>query len=116
VYQLTYGEAFDYIEATRRVGAGGLALPQTKLFSRITYPISIFTLVLIGFAVAGKRRRGGKGFFIAFGFVVTILYLVATKMAEPFGTNEVISPLSAAIIPHLLFLAGGLMMLRRAET
>lgn len=116
VYQLTYGEAFDYIEATRRVGAGGLALPQTKLFSRITYPISIFTLVLIGFAVAGKRRRGGKGFFIAFGFVVTILYLVATKMAEPFGTNEVISPLSAAIIPHLLFLAGGLVMLRRAET
>lgn len=115
VYQLTYREAFDYIEATRRVGAGGLALPQTKLYSRMAYPISVFILILIGFAVATRQHKGGKGFFIAFGFAITILYLVVSKIAEPFGTNEVIAPLTAALLPHLLFLSGGLILLRRAE-
>ncbi len=108
IYQLTYPEAENYIASIERSGAGNVELPKVQLYSRYAYPFSIIVVIIVGFALASVRRSGGKGFYIAAGLTVSFLYLVMMKVIEPFGGKGEISPLLAAILPHLIFLVIGI--------
>lgn len=111
IYQLTYPEAFIYIESIERIGAGRTSLPQTQLYSRIAYPISVFVVCLIGFALAAERRRGGRGFYIASGLGISIIYLAFMKIIEPFGYAGTLTPEFASFFPHALFFLIGIILL-----
>lgn len=111
IYQLTYPEAFEYLRSIQRIGAGGIELPMVQLYGRIAYPVSIFTVCLIGFALAAQRRKGGKGFYIGAGLGVSFIYLAFMKVIEPFGAAGTVSPLFAAIFPHAFFLLIGIILL-----
>lgn len=115
IYQLTYPQAFEYINSISRIGAGGITLPQVQLYGRITYPISILVVCLIGFALATERRKGGKGVYIASGLAISFVYLSMMKVIEPFGIAGTLSPAFTAIFPHALFLSLGIGMLIYAK-
>jgi lipopolysaccharide export system permease protein len=115
IYQLTYPQALEYIESIKRIGAGGVTLPQVQLFSRMAYPFSIVVVCLIGFALATERRKGGKGVYIASGLAISFIYLSMMKVIEPFGIAGTVSPEFAAIFPHAFFLSLGLGMLIYAK-
>lgn len=108
IYQLTYPEARKYIRSIERSGAGNVGTPKVQLYGRYAYPFSIIVLIIVGFSIASVRRQGGKGFYIAAGLAVSFLYLVMMKVIEPFGGSGEMSPLLAALLPHLLFLGLGL--------
>ena len=108
IYQLSYAEAFQYIDGIKRSGASGIEIPQVQLYARMAYPFSIVVVLFIGFAVAAVRRRGGKGVYIAAGLVISFLYLVIMKIMEPFGALGLLPPIWATLIPHLLFLCVGI--------
>jgi len=111
IYQLTYPEAREYLESIRRIGAGGIELPQVQLYGRMAYPISIITVCLIGFALAAQRRKGGKGFYIGAGLGISFIYLSFIKVIEPFGASGVLSPFIAAVFPHIFFLTVGILLM-----
>jgi lipopolysaccharide export system permease protein len=115
IYQLTYPQALEYIESIRRIGAGGITLPQVQLYGRMAYPISILVVCLIGFALATERRKGGKGFYIATGLAISFVYLSFMQVIEPFGIAGTVTPEFAALFPHAVFLALGLGMLLAAK-
>ncbi len=115
IYQLSYPEAFQYVASIERIGAGGISLPLTQLYGRIAYPLSIFVVSLIGFAIATERRKGGKGFYIAAGLVISFIYLAFMKIIEPFGAAGTFSPAVAAFLPHLVFLVFGIGLLLYAK-
>ncbi|MEX2601387.1 MAG: LptF/LptG family permease [Balneolaceae bacterium] len=109
-YQLSYPEAFEYIESIRRIGAGEINLPLVQIYNRIVYPVSILVVCLIGFSLSSQRRKGGKGFYIGGGLFVSFSYIVLMKVLEPVGAAGTITPLTAALLPHLLFLGTGLLL------
>lgn len=111
IYQLTYPEAFIYINSIERIGAGGTSLPRTQLYSRIAYPLSVFVVCLLGFSIAAERRKGGRGFYIAAGLGTSLIYLAFMKIIEPFGYAGTLSPEVASFFPHLLFLLIGWILL-----
>ncbi len=115
VYQLTYGEAQDYILAIERSGAGGVEIPKVHFYGRLAYPLSILVVILIGFSIASERRRGGKGVYIATGLIISFLYLAFMKIAEPFGYYGTITPAMAATIPHISFFVLGSILLLIAK-
>lgn len=115
IYQLTYPEALSYIHAIQRSGAGRISLPQIQLYGRMAYPLSIIGVVLIGFAIASVRRRGGKGVYIAAGLTISFLYLAFMKLIEPFGSEGAIHPMVAALLPHLTFFMVGVVLLISAR-
>jgi lipopolysaccharide export system permease protein len=108
IYQLTYPEAQSYIASIERSGAGNVELPKVQLYGRYAYPFSIIVVTIVGFALASVRRQGGRGFHIASGLAISFIYLVMMKVIEPFGGSGVISPITAAVLPHLVFLLIGL--------
>jgi lipopolysaccharide export system permease protein len=111
IYQLSYREAVDYIVSIKRSGAGGVNIPTVQYYGRLAYPLSIIVVILIGFAVASVRRRGGKGIYLAVGLTISFLYLAFMKIAEPFGYYGTISPAMAAALPHISFFLVGLILL-----
>jgi lipopolysaccharide export system permease protein len=115
IYQLTYPEAQNYIQSIERSGAGTVELPKVQLYGRYAYPFSIIVVIIVGFALASVRRKGGKGFYIAAGLVVSFLYLVMMKVIEPFGGKGTIDPMVAALLPHLFFLIVGIGILYNAR-
>ncbi len=115
IYQLTYKEAQEYIQSIERSGAGSVNVPKVQYLGRVIYPISIIIVMIVGFAVASVRRRGGKGIYIAAGLTISFLYLAFMKIAEPFGYYGNISPLTAVSIPHIFFLIVGVILLLKAK-
>lgn len=115
IYQLTYPEAIDYIDSIERSGAGNINMPKVQFYGRLVYPLSIIIVIIIGFAVASVRRRGGKGVYLAAGLAISFLYLAFMKIAEPFGYYGTISPELAASIAHICFFVVGLFMLITAK-
>jgi len=115
IYQLTYPEAMEYISSIRRIGAGGISLPQVQLYSRMAYPISIIVMCIIGFAIATERRKGGKGFYIATGLSFSFIYLTMMKVIEPFGAAGTVNPEFAAFFPHIFFFVLGIISLLIAK-
>lgn len=115
IYQLTYPEAFNYIQSIKRSGASNTELPQVQFYGRLAYPFSIVVSIIVGFAIASVRRRGGRGFHIAAGLTISFLYLALMKVIEPFGGEGALEPWMAAGIPHLFFLLVGLLLLLTAR-
>lgn len=115
IYQLTYPEAMEYIQAIERSGAGNISLPQVQLYGRLSYPFSILVVMVVGFSIASSRRKGGRGFYIAAGLTISFLYLAFMEIVEPFGSSGALDPLIATIIPHLLFLIVGLILFLTAK-
>lgn len=111
IYQLSYPDAFQYINSIERIGAGGTSLPRTQLYSRIAYPVSIFVVCLIGFSIAAERRKGGRGFYIAAGLSISIIYLAFMKILEPFGYVDTLTPQMASFLPHTIFFVIGIVLL-----
>lgn len=115
IYQLTYPEAIEYINSIKRSGAGGIELPQVQLYGRIAYPFSIIGVIIIGFAFASVRRRGGKGAYLAAGLTISFLYLAFMKIIEPFGYYGAIPPIVAATLPHIFFFLIGIFLMIQAK-
>ena len=115
IYQLSYVEAQDYIASIIRSGAGGVNIPKVQYFGRLAYPISIIVVMIIGFAVASVRRRGGRGIYLAVGLAISFLYLAFMKIAEPFGYYGTITPQMAATLPHVSFFIVGIILMLTAK-
>ncbi|MEO1023053.1 MAG: LptF/LptG family permease, partial [Bacteroidota bacterium] len=115
VYQLSYAEAQEYISSILRSGAGSVNIPKVHFYGRLAYPFSLPVVILVGFAVASVRHRGGKGIYIGAGLSISFLYLAFMKIIEPFGYYGAISPWMAATIAHLFFLVVGIIMLIKAK-
>lgn len=113
VYQLTYPEAWQYIESLKRVGVGGLELPQVQFYGRLVYPLSILIVTLLGVAIASIRFNGGTGMHLGIGLAVSFLYLAMMKLIEPFGYSGLLSPAMTTLFPHLFFLATTLIVVWR---
>jgi len=115
IYQLSYIEAQDYIDSIIRSGAGGVNIPKVHYFGRLAYPISILVVIIIGFAVASVRRRGGRGIYLAVGLAISFLYLAFMKIAEPFGYYGTITPEMASTLPHITFFVIGVVLMITAK-
>jgi lipopolysaccharide export system permease protein len=115
VYQLTYPEVAEYISSLNRSGAEGIAMPKVQFYTRLAYPFSILVITIIALAVASERRKGGKGFYLGVGLVVTILYLAFMKIMEPFGYSGTIDPVTTAVLPHLFFAIIGIVLFMKAK-
>lgn len=111
ISQLTYLQARHYIQSLKRSGVSSIERPKVKFYSRLAYPLSILVVSFIGFSLAAVRRRGGKGFYIFLGLIISFIYLAFMKIIQPFGANGSLTPVQAALIPPILFLLIGIGLL-----
>ncbi len=80
--------------------------------------IAVATLVIIlfGAPLATSSRRGGTAYGIGVALGSTILYLLLFRLAGAAGQSGALSPVLSAWLPNMLFLACGLILLKRVRT
>jgi len=61
-------------------------------------------LVFMGVIVSSRKSRGGTGFQIALGFLLSFIFILFFMMARTFAEAGSLEPLLAAWLPNLVFM------------
>jgi len=102
--EMNSAELSKYIKTLQLRGAENIEYYQIELIRRTADAFMIFILVLIGLAMASQRARGGSGYHIALGFLLSALFIVSTRFSTTFSTNGNLSPFLSIWIPNVMFL------------
>lgn len=113
--QMTYAEIDRLASVMRRSGGDPSELLVEKE-QRRALTVTTLVIILFGAPLATSSKRGGTAYGIGISLGSTILYLVLFRLAEAFGANGALSPLTAAWLPNGLFFVTGVVLLARVRT
>jgi len=72
-------------------------------YRRFAAPFSVFILTIIGISLATKKIRGGVGAHIAFGLMISFVYILALRISSTMAIDSNMNPLLAVWIPNMVF-------------
>ncbi len=113
--EMTYAELGHLAENIVRSGGD----PRKVLVSRaqkLAIPAATLVIILFGAPLATSSKRGGATYGIGVALLSTILYLLLFKIFAAAGKTGAVPPFPAAWAPNFIFLAAGLVLLKRVRT
>ncbi|MEO6327667.1 MAG: LptF/LptG family permease [Ginsengibacter sp.] len=93
----------EFIQLERIRGSEDINTLLVERYTRDSVPLSVLILTFIGAIIASRKIRGGTGFHLAMGFVISILYILLSRFATVFSVKGNFDPLWAAWTPNLFF-------------
>ncbi len=101
-----------YIEEEKLKGSSLIPFYQAEKHMRSAFPFATFILTLIGVSVASRRVRGGIGWHIGVGLLISFSYILFMQVSTTFATNGGWPASVAVWTPNVLFTILALFMLR----
>ena len=114
VESMQTAELNQYIEDEKLKGSSLIPFYEVEKYKRTSFPFATFVLTLIGASVASRRVRGGIGWHIGLGLLISFSYILFMQVASTFATNGSLPALIAVWIPNVIFVFLALFMLRVA--
>lgn len=112
--QLTTSELIEYLDVQSRRGLSGLNAYELELQKRIANPFAAFILTIIGVSVASRKSRGGTGFHIFIGFLLSVTYILFSMVSSSLTIKGGLNPIVSVWIPNVLYLAIGIYLYKIA--
>ncbi len=100
---MTINELSEYIAKLKFRGSTGVEAYEVEKQIRFSSPFTIFVLVFMGVIVSSRKNRGGTGFQIALGFLLSFVFILFFMMARTFAEAGSLAPLFAAWLPNIVF-------------
>ncbi len=100
---MTLPELNSYIRTLRARGISGTEVYEVERYSRFAAPFTIFILTFMGVIVSSRKSRGGTGFQIALGFLLSFVFILFFMMFRTFAENGTLPPMISVWIPSLIF-------------
>lgn len=100
---MTIPELRAHIQKLKFRGSTGVQVFETEEQIRYAAPFTIFVLVFMGVIVSARKSRGGTGFQIALGFLLSFVFILFFTMTRTFGEAGDMPPVLAAWLPTLSF-------------
>ncbi len=100
---LTISELDDYIQTLRSRGSAGIEVYAVEKYTRYASPFSIFILTFMGVIVSSRKSRGGTGFQIALGFLLSFIFILFFMMFRTFAEAGSMPPQISVWIPSIVF-------------
>lgn len=107
-------ELISFIEAEKLKGSSRIPFYESEKHWRTAFPFATFVLTLIGVSVASRRVRGGIGWQLGMGLLISFSYILFMQVSTTFATYGNLPPIAAVWIPNLTFAVLALFMLRSA--
>ena len=101
--QMVTPDLDQFIEKERKRGSEMLSTLLVERYNRDAIPMSVLILTVIGAVLASRKVRGGSGFHLALGVVLSVLYILFSRMTLVFATKGDFTPWLAAWIPNFIF-------------
>ena len=112
--RLTTPELNELINLEQLRGSEGINALLVERYNRDAIPVSVIILSLIGAILSSKKVRGGSGFHLAVGVVLSVLYILFSRFSLVFATKGNFPALLAAWIPNIVFILLTYYFYRRA--
>jgi lipopolysaccharide export system permease protein len=109
---MTIPELSNHIEKLRFRGSTGVEVFEVERDIRYAAPFTIFILVFMGVLVSARKSRGGTGFQIALGFLLSFVFILFFMLTRTFAEAGSLSPIAAAWLPNSVFALLSLAMYR----
>lgn len=100
---MTFFELRDYIEREEQKGSNLIPFYKVEQYKRTSFPFATFLLTIIGFCVSSRKVRGGVGFQIALGLLLSCVYVMLMYVFTTIATTGFAHPLFGVWIPNILF-------------
>ncbi len=100
---MTINELTTHIDKMRFRGSTGVEAYETEKQIRFATPFTIFVLVFMGVIVSSRKSRGGTGFQIALGFLLSFVFILFFTMTRTFAESGSLPPFMAAWLPNGVF-------------
>lgn len=114
VETMSLGELDEFIKQQTMQGETNVKAFQIERHKRIAFPFSTFILTFIGVAVSSRKVRGGIGFQIATGVVISFSYILFMQFSTQFSIGGLLPVALAAWLPNIIFLGVALYLFRMA--
>lgn len=101
--RMTTTELEEYINIQKLRGTEGLNDLLVERYNRDAIPASVIILTLIGAILSSKKVRGGSGFHLAIGVILSVVYILFSRMSVVFATKGNFPALLAAWVPNIIF-------------
>lgn len=101
--QLSTPELNEFIQLEKQRGSEMLNTLLVERYNRDAIPVSVLILTIIGAVLASRKIRGGSGFHLAIGVIISVLYILFSRFSIVFATQGNFTPLLAAWTPNILF-------------
>ena len=111
---MDFSELNTYIGEKRLRGETNINTYLLEKYQRTAFPFSTFILTLIGVSLASRKSKGGTGFKIGIGLLISFLYIFMMRITEQFSIKGGLPPFVAAWIPNMIFLVVGVILYRLA--
>lgn len=100
---MTNKELLEYIERAKIRGTGNLKPFQVEYYKRYASTFAAFIMTIIGVSLSSRKRKGGMGFSLGVGLVLSVAYAFLQAVTAGFATNANVPPVVAAWMPNILF-------------
>ena len=93
----------EFIRLEKLRGSEDVNTLLVERYTRDSVPLSVLILTFIGAIIASRKIRGGSGFHLAVGVVISVLYILLGRFATVFAVKGNFDPLWAAWTPNIFF-------------
>lgn len=85
-------------------------------YKRTSEAFSGIILTIIGAILASRKIRGGSGFHLVIGIIMSVMYILFQRFSHTFSINSGFNPLVAVWIPNFIFAIVAILMYRKHTT
>jgi lipopolysaccharide export system permease protein len=100
---MTIDELSEHIAKMKFRGSTGVEVYEVEKQIRYASPFTILVLVFMGVLVSSRKSRGGTGFQIALGFLLSFIFILFFTMTRTFAETGSLPPFLAAWLPNSVF-------------
>ena len=93
----------QYIELEKMRGSETVNTLMVERYNRDATPVSVIILTIIGAVLASRKTRGGSGFHLGLGVILSVLYILFSRLSVVFAMKGNFTPLLAAWTPNIMF-------------
>ena len=98
---MTTPELKTYIDRQKQRGVANII--EIEYHRRFANTAAAFILTLIGMSLSSRKVKGGMGFNIAMGLLLSFSYILFDMVSSTFAISGATSPQIAVWIPHILY-------------
>jgi lipopolysaccharide export system permease protein len=107
-------ELNDYILKEQLRGSEQIGSLLVERYNRDAIPFSVIVLTIIGVSLSSRKVRGGSGFHLAMGIIISSLYILCSRFSVVFAMKGNFPPILAAWTPNIIFAGVAFYLYKRA--
>ena len=113
--EMTYAEIDRLARIIERTGGNAREL-LVEREQKISIPLATLVVILFAAPLATSSKRGGTAYGIGVSLGTVLFYILMLRVSGAFGEAGTLSPLVAAWLPNIVFLAAAAVLMVRVRT